>query len=546
MVEDDDVVEEALVVEEDDDPPEVCPVPDDDVDAVVVVEATVVVVDAVVVVGSVVVVELDEVVELDDVDDEVDDVDVVEAVLVVPTVVEVVDELPVVDVVEAVVVDEGTVELLEEDVGVVVVAMATLLWPRSWDVSMAFLYRGGEGPDRGALASEVELLRDPALMSLEGEEGAGSVPVPKGRLSAEVLKDSHLVEVRYRTRDPELGLAVLEQVRRRYLASREAFQPADGRSEEHAFLQERREQAKQRLENAEQALQQRASRVGVPLVSSGTGNTLSTGKDLALRQLARLEGELADSEVAVKVAVKELETLGDQLDREPKRVASSSQEHMDPAVVKLKEEIAQLEIERDRLLQRFSRASVQVGTVVTRIELARTQLAQLQSNESLAGTVANPVHEKIRSEMQSAETRMQAASTRADALRLEVERERSELARLSRGSVEMERLERERQLALEEYSQLTRSVSALQIDQVVGSVPGLEVLTARAPRVSDAPVWPRPFLNLGLALLVGTLGGALITWLRGRADPTLLSAAQAERRFGVPVLVEIPESAGRR
>jgi capsular exopolysaccharide synthesis family protein len=57
---------------------------------------------------------------------------------------------------------------------------------------------------------------------------------------------------------------------------------------------------------------------------------------------------------------------------------------------------------------------------------------------------------------------------------------------------------------------------------------------------ADAPVSPRPKVNLAIGLLLGLLTGAAVALLLEALDRTIKTAEQAEASFGAPVLASVP------
>jgi capsular exopolysaccharide synthesis family protein len=97
-------------------------------------------------------------------------------------------------------------------------------------------------------------------------------------------------------------------------------------------------------------------------------------------------------------------------------------------------------------------------------------------------------------------------------------------------------------------AQFAKMVESLETPATVGAPPTpaaaatstVKVGVVAGPRLDPNPVSPRPVRNLGLAVLLGLLVGAVIAVLREVTDNTVKSGEALQKLVGAPVLAMVP------
>ncbi|HWA15728.1 MAG TPA: polysaccharide biosynthesis tyrosine autokinase [Gemmatimonadales bacterium] len=134
-------------------------------------------------------------------------------------------------------------------------------------------------------------------------------------------------------------------------------------------------------------------------------------------------------------------------------------------------------------------------------------------------------------------TYLQGLESHVASLDAQVSSKRRSAAALPAKGMEEERLSRRPKLLSEVYSLLETRLQEARIAESAAD-PGVTIVDRAG--VPDKPVWPRPFLILAVAGVVGLLMGGALAWMRDTMDGAVHSRAEAISATGAPVLGMIP------
>jgi tyrosine-protein kinase Etk/Wzc len=225
--------------------------------------------------------------------------------------------------------------------------------------------------------------------------------------------------------------------------------------------------------------------------------------DVERQGLAQLLREVADTSAA-----------GERDFSAYRRVMASPTLLRNPAIGELLTTLAAVENERAELLMRYTPENSDVQVLTQRVNELEQQIA------GIATTYLQGLNEQI-----GAKDRQLAAFS-------------VELARVPAKEIQYARHLREAKL-LEEITTLLQT--ELKEAEIAAALEDPSVRVIDPPIAPDEPIWPKPVLSLGLALLVGLSLGVGTAFAREHLDTTIHTREDLQFvTAGVPVLGTIP------
>lgn len=452
-----------------------------------------------------------------------------------------------------------------------ITTIVTLLRPPQYEVTAGFLvhrsraevalsptdssYLLVSGVNEEDIRSEIEILKSPeliekALLDLDLAQGALQAgPDDLSKRIEQLNRDldfrnvsrSHVIEVSYRSPDPEWATRVVRSLTDAYIARRsEVFQT----EETVEFFNGQLQESGKQLEMAKDALEARSRETGILLLPrKGESNPVAAEAELMLTRLSRFEEELSQSRIAVEEASSRVEALQRQLRHEPERRQSSHREHLDPEIETLETALATLRLERDGLLQRYSRESNVVSRVEEQIRLADERLRDVQDrNEGVSGTDVNRVYEALSIDFQQAKSLLEAARARHEGLELQVVAERAAYQRLQQEGREVEKLQRQAEAAEQAYLLFQKKHQEASISTAMSRQRMVNVSLIKEPRMPVTPA-SRDFpLSLALGVVLATTASMIAVLVRSYLDRTLCFGGDLMFRLAIPHLASVPDN----
>ncbi|WP_271078032.1 GumC family protein [Aurantiacibacter sp. MUD61] len=280
------------------------------------------------------------------------------------------------------------------------------------------------------------------------------------------------------------------------------------------FLEDRLQQTRQQLEQAERELIEYASDRG--LVSLGGGNDEGDSANTASQTLVATELEQLNQAL--------LNATAERISAEAafsSRQGSPAVSADSPAVNQMRQRRSEIEVEIAELRSRFQNDYPPLRSLEAQLAELESSIRREESN-SISGLRAN----------------YNEALARERNLRQEVEQLRSQFLSQRQDSVQYNILQREVDTNREIYAGLLQRFREIGVVGV-GESNIVVVDPATAPR---APFSPNLFGNLLVALALGVLFVAVGLYLRDLFDQSLRDPRQVPQRLGIPLLASIPRT----
>jgi uncharacterized protein involved in exopolysaccharide biosynthesis len=324
------------------------------------------------------------------------------------------------------------------------------------------------------------------------------------------VPNTRLIEIEVTDSDPELAAAGANALARAYVAySLEQRQAASRQTAEWLAPHVRALEAK--ATQSQLALQQ--SREEAELVSLGEKKTLAQRKLEELNsayiatQPKRLEAEARLAELK-------------RIEKDPDTAAATSASPNDEVILKLKGDLAQLNVRHAQLLRVYTAKYPEVIQVATQIQETKQR-----------------IREEIAASVVSAQSELNVLKAREASLLAAVNRQRDEVQALEKKRAPQETLEREAKTNLELYDTLLKRAKEMGLTQ------GSETNNARIVEeaiVPASPIRPNVRLNMITGIVLGGLLALALAFFVEYMDDTVYTPEQAEGSIGAPVFGRIP------
>ncbi|MFA0752717.1 MAG: hypothetical protein IMHGJWDQ_000479 [Candidatus Fervidibacter sp.] len=339
-----------------------------------------------------------------------------------------------------------------------------------------------------------------------------------------------LVEIRVRHTDPELAMLLANSLAEA-MVHRFTTEAQRDASQERRYIERSLKTLEQQLRDLEAQIAREKKRLGIVDIPKET--------EALLTALRTYELEFHNAQAQRDTAAKELARIQTLLAKE-QPIVSVDVLKEDPLFKQTREQLAQLELERARLLTLFTPEHPEVQQLEERINTLRESFAKQARQLVREREVApNPAYQLLYQQLMAAEANRFAAEARLQALNRFLPELRRRLEELPENQRRLGALLRKAQATEQVYTNLLMRLEEARIREAtqVGNLTIADVAT-----LPQEPVSPRPLLTLALALMLGIFLGVIAALAWEGFRETVASADEVQERLGIPVLASVPKT----
>src|SRR6266540_2453763 len=337
---------------------------------------------------------------------------------------------------------------------------------------------------QGAIDALTKAGRTSALAALGAAKDARGTP--PGLLTVEPIRNTQLVLIKFEHPDPAIAAEVATAVAHAYVRYNLDVKLKSTR-EALAWLKEQRALTAQKIADATKSHQEaQAQRLSV---------------EAKLREVTRIVKDRAGAE--------SISTVID-----------------DPLIRRIKTELADLQVQRSKLLQTYKEKHPEV----LKIDAQMQQLSQRLDVE-------------LQKTLRTLETEFRVARAREDNLLSAVNQLRREGQDVNEKEIPYLALQRENESNQQLYEAVLKRVKETG---VAGGLDANNVRVVEEAKAPAAPIRPRKALNLMVSLLIGVVAGIGSAVAIEYFDTSLKSPDDVQRVLGLPVLGIVPAFEERR
>jgi uncharacterized protein involved in exopolysaccharide biosynthesis len=402
-------------------------------------------------------------------------------------------------------------------------------------------------PNEMTVNSEIQLLRSRDLLrqlhdeldSQSATNPEGAFPVPsvallEQRIAALRRPQSNVVEIDYRSSDPDFAIHVVNTLVDLYEKQHIAAHKAGGALQ---FFDKETQSAKETFVQADLELERFDATNGL--------TSVATEKDNMMRQRAQLEADLRRTEAQVTELTTKVAAYEAELEYIPEQEAVETEMVPNPLLNYLRQNVARLEMERERLLQLYTPQHRLVVDVETELAAIKSQLAGQEGTvigrKKMAQT---PTRRRLQEELLTSQAELGALEARRAMLAERITDYEGKIRVLHAKHYEVMRLRRDREEAKQNYDTVLAKLNEAKISEAMdqAGLSNISVIEAAAgplAREADYRVVTLALTSF-LALLLGVSAAVLLELI----NPVMNSDLDVRHHLDLPVLAAIPASAG--
>jgi uncharacterized protein involved in exopolysaccharide biosynthesis len=351
-------------------------------------------------------------------------------------------------------------------------------------------------------------------------------------LTATAIPQSNVLELSFRSYDPDVAAAVLRAVISGYLERRAAiFQrttantaPAD----QAAFLA--------RLHQAEDALGRFADAHGIANIDQQIS--------LLVQQQAANSQARNDAAQAISETTASLAAIRTQLQHVPQALETYADSDRSQTSRVLTETLARLQVKRRDLVSRYQDSFPLVEDVDRQIAALQAQIAQAPAREdAVVRSGVNPVYQNGQAQLMTLSTQLAGLQARAAQLAATATALDAQLIDLNQSARQYRDLLRNRDLLDDAYRTLARSYEAAQIADTAERSRAANIRVVQPP---ERPVASRNLRTILLAggVLVGLLAALAALAVANSLKQVFVSVRDANVGLDLPVLAAVARRPG--
>jgi capsular exopolysaccharide synthesis family protein len=348
----------------------------------------------------------------------------------------------------------------------------------------------------------------------ETEKQVKAIDAFLDRLTVTPVRNSRLVEVSYRSKDPEIASKVANGIATTYIEQNLDFRYTASRDASEWLNQQLEEQRRQ-VEAAEAALQQYREQNDALSVEDRQNIVVQKLADLNSAVTKAKTDRLLKESMYRQLAAIEHDAAA--LDTFPAILANQF-------IQQQKAELASLQRQRAQLGEKLGERHP---------EMLRIQSAIQASQMKLDGEIAKVV--------QSVRTEYQAARAQEQSLTAALESQKGEALSMNRKAIDYNVLERDVHSSKEIYQSLLQRAKETGVS---GALKTSNIRIVDAADVSTTPVSPRRMINLLIGLFGGLFCGIAVAFFFEYMDNRIKTPEELESLLGLPSMALIPKLTG--
>jgi uncharacterized protein involved in exopolysaccharide biosynthesis len=340
------------------------------------------------------------------------------------------------------------------------------------------------------------------------------------------IPQSNMIQVSYRSSNPDLAARVMRELDRLYLEKHLAVYRPPG---EFEFFHGQTEHYQEELEQAEQQL------ASYDLQKDASDPELD--KEILLKKAGDFDGSLQETEAAITQTSRRIGELSSLLHRTPDRLTTQETVGDNPQLLAfLKSNLTDLESKRTDLLTKYQPTYRLVQEVDKQIADLKTAIAaESQKPVKQMSTGENPTYQLLQEEMVKANEDLTSYRARARATAPIVEAYRQQALLVDQKGIQRQDLMRNIKAAETNYLLYVQKQEQARIADEMDKDRILNVAVAEAPTVPSMPVFSPLMMILAggvLALMLSVAAGFLADYL----DPSFRTPDELVEYLGVPLL----------
>ena len=350
------------------------------------------------------------------------------------------------------------------------------------------------------------------------------------RLTVEAVKKATLINVSYKSSDPDQSAQVLHSLATAYLARHEQLHRPSG---EFKFFDQQVVQSRSGLEEAELQLMRFGADQGV--------TSAALERDMTLQKFSEADANARQTQVLIAATSERARVLEKKLASLPERITTQMRDSDNPQLLeKMKARLLELQLNRTQLLTKYEASYRPVQEIDEEIEETRASIAGEDKAPIRERTSdQDPDHEWAKAELLKTQVELNALGAHATAENILFAHYRQAASQLGDRAIEQEQLLHDLKAAEEKYLLYLNKREEARIGDALDQGGILNVTIAEQATVPALPQLSA--LGFGFIGLIGA-GTLSITlaFVTDYLNPGFRTPDEIIAYLGSPVLASLP------
>ncbi len=300
------------------------------------------------------------------------------------------------------------------------------------------------------------------------------------------------------------------------------------------FFEEQTKQHQTELETSQQRLAAFREQHGI--------TSLEQQKIVLLQQVSALETQLADTKAELSGSKRRVASMHETLAARPKTMElSRTTGRTNYAADALKERLLELKLSETDLASRYPATHRPLMDIRKQVQEAQAALDRESETHTEVTTGLDTSFQELQLALENEQAQLASHEGRAAVLTQELESQRAALAALATQEVMLTTLEREVELAEQDYKNYRESLQRARISSAMDRDNVSNVSVVQPATLPMGPIKPNKILNLALGLFLGFFAAVSVAMTFEYFDDSLNSPEQVEKWVGVPVLATVSD-----
>jgi polysaccharide biosynthesis protein PslE len=349
-------------------------------------------------------------------------------------------------------------------------------------------------------------------------------------LEVDAEHDSTLVSLTYDGETAPLAQSVLDKLVDIYRDEHVRLHQTKGSK---PFFIEQRQELEQKLVAAENAYKAAKTRMAIASIDARR-NTLEN-------QLGTIELTRNSTIQSMAATESRIAALKDHTSAIPDVLKTSTTVMPNTGADQLRSQLYSLQVTLMNLESRYNNDHPLVQAAREQVDEAKRTLGEESDSRTQTTDSLNENHRQLSLELAQAES--QLAGLKAQKSELDSQREsvQTNLLKLNDYEIELADLDREMQLAKQNYSASAIKFEQARIDEALDNQRITNIAVAQPATLAEKPVSPSKLIIAALSIVLLGAGTPALVLAAEKVNPWVWREDQVEHLMGLPVLASVPE-----
>jgi uncharacterized protein involved in exopolysaccharide biosynthesis len=363
-------------------------------------------------------------------------------------------------------------------------------------------------------------------------------PVPEKEIAIEKVsqnlsigaeKLTHIIALSYQAESPELARdtlnVLIDKYRDQHIEMHRAQAPL-------RFFEERTETLRKVLQDKENQLKN--------FLAENSIASMDEQKTRLMEQVGLLQIEADQVSSLIGASNAKINTISNNLQgRSPNHELSRVVGRPNRTVEIIKTRLFELQTQETDLAAHYPDTDRSLIELREKIRQAKKQLSMESKSLTEVTQGVDTNYQSLQLSLANEQAELQALNARQEIVTSKLAERRAELLNLSSHETTLNNLQRDIDIANEEYQQYRGSLQRAKLSEELDVSRISNVSIIQPPSLSYVPVSPRKTLNLLMGLFLGVTGGLGLAFFREYFDNSIKGTEDVEEKLGLPVLASI-------